>query len=59
MLLDYADPEQKPNCPACGRTLVYVGTMQPAGNGEWHLYDCHQHGRWKLDSDGRFVLYRE
>lgn len=59
MLLDYADPELKPNCPACGRPLLYVGTMQLAGKGERHFYDCRVHGRWKLDPDGRFTLSRE
>jgi hypothetical protein len=44
------DPGLNPNCPKCPRPLRYI--MSVAGG--THIYECPEHGRWRLARDGGF-----
>jgi hypothetical protein len=44
------DPGLNPNCPKCPRPLRYI--MSVAGGA--HIYECSEHGRWRMARDGGF-----
>jgi hypothetical protein len=49
------DPGFHPNCPICGRALVYVTSVRRLReSADTHVYHCEQDGRFLLPPDGRF-----
>ena len=57
------DPVTSVNCPKCGERMHYLHSIPSADRAYvdkalttrmTHIYECHNHGRWRLDLDGMF-----
>ena len=60
-----ADPGLDPNCPKCPRKLRYITSVTTGGGAyrsgdsfnvkvDSHVYECPEHGGWRLAPNGRF-----
>jgi hypothetical protein len=44
------------SCPLCGKPMRYAESVPGDTLSLIHIYECQEHGRWRLEVDGSFRL---